>query len=76
MQVLTGAKETPHPEIMSLSTLASPDLLAAISDLAKIKEMKVALSTSGRCGMIAFLATTAGGLAAGPAGIAVGKSIT
>ncbi|KAJ8688379.1 hypothetical protein QAD02_024174 [Eretmocerus hayati] len=56
-------------------SLATPDILNAISDLAKIREMKIALNVSAQCGLIASISTMLGGLVGGPRGIAIGGSL-
>lgn len=53
--------------------IATQDLLSAIADLSSIKEMRIAVSVSGQCGLITAVTTFAGGLLGGPPGIAIGK---
>ncbi|OXU23870.1 hypothetical protein TSAR_003688 [Trichomalopsis sarcophagae] len=53
-------------------SIATPDLLNAISDLATIREMKVAVSVTSQCGLITAVTTMIGGLIAGPPGIGIG----
>lgn len=56
-------------------SLATPELLNAVFEIATIKEMKIALNVSTQCGIITSLITVAGGLIGGPPGIAVGGLI-
>ena len=55
-------------------SIATPDLINAIMDLAAIREMKIAVSVTAQCGLITSFTTIAGGLIGGPPGIALGEN--
>ena len=58
-----------------LASLPTHDLLWEISNLMVMKEMKVAINETAKCGMLVGTTTMLSGLFGGPTGILFGKMI-